>query len=212
MSPLDWIVLTLLTAGGWMLVTSLMSLRRMRLLVAGLRGTGALALLGLGMVFVLVASNLATYHRLTQEQDVLTIMFTRLGPQQYLARLSFEDGRTASYEVNGDEWQVDARVLKWQSYAHLLGMEPQYRLERLSGRYLDPASGQSVTSHELARDQGLDLWRLIRNYSLPLADTLYGSAVYLPMADRAEFSVSIAPAGLVARPVNERAETALRQW
>ena len=37
----------------------------------------------------------------------------------------------------GDEWQLDARVINWKPPATLLGLEPIYRLERLSGRYPD---------------------------------------------------------------------------
>ena len=58
----------------------------------------------------------------------------------------------------------------------------------------------------------LDLWSLARAANLPWIDARYGSAVYLPMADRARFEVSVGPAGLVARPGNDVARAAIAGW
>ena len=39
--------------------------------------------------------------------------------------------------LRGDEWQMDARVVNWKPPATLLGLDPIYQLDRLSGRYSD---------------------------------------------------------------------------
>ena len=44
-------------------------------------------------------------------------------------------GQTRKFTVHGDEWRIDARVLKWKPWANVLGLDTQYRLDRLSGRY-----------------------------------------------------------------------------
>ena len=33
-------------------------------------------------------------------------------------------------------WQLDGRLIRWKGLAELIGLEPGYRLERLSGRFL----------------------------------------------------------------------------
>ena len=43
------------------------------------------------------------------------------------------------YVLYGDQWQIDARVVRWKLPALMAGVPPLYRLERLSGRYGDAA-------------------------------------------------------------------------
>jgi hypothetical protein len=120
------------------------------------------------------------------------------------------------FQVRGDEWQVDARVLKWRAMGNLVGLDTLYRLERLSGRYGDVTSERALqrTVHDLAEDPGLDLWTLTRRYQryVPLADALYGSAAFVPMAEGAEYVVSVSASGLVVRPGNEAARKAVGGW
>jgi hypothetical protein len=68
--------------------------------------------------------------------------------------------------------------------------------------------------HELAEDQGLDFWSFARRYHqyLPLADALYGSATYVPMAEGAEYVVTVSTSGLVVRPANDAARKAVGGW
>ena len=43
-------------------------------------------------------------------------------------------------------------------------------------------------------------------------DTSFGSGVYLPMADGAEYEVTLTQSSLVARPVNPAANAAVARW
>ena len=71
------------------------------------------------------------------------------------------------------------------------GFDTVYRLERLSGRYAEIANERSAprTVHALAHDEGIDFWSLVKRYHawMPFADALYGSAVFVPMADGARY-------------------------
>src|SRR5439155_786944 len=89
------------------------------------------------------------------------------------------------FKLRGDEWQIDARVLKWRGLATLAGFDTVYRLDRLSGRYADTAQERSAprTVYALSPEPGLDLWSVLRRYHrfVPFADALYGSAAYVPL-------------------------------
>lgn len=185
-------------------------------------GGGARLLLGLLLCFVFaffaaVAMDLRTYLRLSYEQPVATLSFSALGPQAFRVTLTDANGAIRNAELRGDDWQLDARVLKWKGLATVLGLDPLYRLERLEGRYRNAAQ-ESHDYHSVlelsAGGRGLDLWSLAQDHAgwLPWVDASYGSATYLPMADGAQYSVSLSPTGLLARAANPAAQAALAHW
>ncbi|MFL6574905.1 MAG: hypothetical protein ACJ8G4_24345, partial [Burkholderiales bacterium] len=197
-------------------VASLRRLRQVKLI----RGTlyllfGGVVVL-IGVAAGLVATNLVTYARLTHEQEAARVTTRQLGERQFAVSVQTPGGPPRDFQVRGDEWQIDARVLKWRALGTLLGFDSVYRLERLSGRYGDVQSERSAprTVYELAADPGVDFWSVARRYPryLPFADALYGSAAYVPMAEGAEYAVSVSASGLVVRPVNDAARQAVGGW
>src|SRR5690606_38107315 len=164
------------------------------------------------LLFV-VSANLRTYARLTHERAVAQIVFEQTGPQNFNVTLTqVPDGQIKMFVLAGDEWQLDARVLKWQGWANVLGLDAQYRLERVGGRYRDIEQERNAprTVYALTDNPGLDLWQLAtsRPGLVTFVDAMYGSATYMPMADGARYEISITPSGLIARPKNEAAEQA----
>jgi hypothetical protein len=169
-----------------------------------------------GVAAGLVATNLVTYARLTHEQEAARVTTRQLGARQFAVSVQAPGRPPRHFQVRGDEWQIDARVLKWRALGTLLGFDTVYRLERLSGRYGDVQSERSSprTVYELAADPGVDFWSVARRYPryLPFADALYGSAAYVPMAEGAEYIVSVSASGLVVRPANDAARQAVGGW
>lgn len=217
--PLSWgLFLALLPAllGLMLLLGALVKLLRRRLLAGGFQALFAIFLIALGGIGGGIALNLHTYERMTAEQQVARLVFARIGPQLYNVDLSRAGGGSQRFELRGDEWQVDARFVRWHGRATLLGLDPLYRLERLSGRYADIARELEGprTVHGLAEESGLDVLALLeeRRDRLPWVDSYYGSATYLPMADGAAYEVHVTRTGLAARPANEVAERAVRSW
>jgi len=172
---------------------------------------GAAALLGLDVL---------GYNRLTYERPVATIELHNKGPRLFEAILAqppgpeHPAGSAQTYLIHGDDWRIEARVLKWKPWANVLGLDSQYQLDRLSGRYEDTESElhaeRSVYDLRPAASQRVDLWKLARRYGKrwPGVDTLYGSAAYMPMADGAKYEVWITQSGLIARPANTVANQA----
>jgi hypothetical protein len=178
--------------------------------------TSALLLGSAGIVFV-VATNLYTYSRLTYEAPVADIIFKSLGPQRFQATLiRAPSGEMQVFTVNGDEWQLDARVLKWRGWATLLGLDAQFRLERLSGRYLNIEQERNAprTVYGLSDNPGFDLWAWSIDHGkwVPFVDAVYGSATFLPMAEGARYRVTMSQTGLLARPMNTNATAAVDTW
>lgn len=192
-------------------------IRRRRFTAAGAHGMAGCCAVLLGTGLVAVALNLHTYQRLTYERTIADLTFRQFEPRAFGVTLNTDDGSDPRrFVLRGDEWQIDARVLKWHGFANLLGLDSHYRLERLSGRFADLATERSGprTVFTLARPAGLDLWDIAHRHErwIPLVDAIYGSAAYLPMANGARFEVSITQSGLIARPANRAAERATAAW
>src|SRR5690606_18963751 len=101
------------------------------------RGFFGLALMGVAAVIAITAFDLYSYKQVLQEQVVATIHFDKIEDQHYFAVLADKEGQEQRVELRGDQWQLDARLVKWKGYLASFGLKPAYRLERLSGRYYD---------------------------------------------------------------------------
>ncbi|GFZ88796.1 hypothetical protein [Dyella caseinilytica] len=164
-----------------------------------------LVLLTLGIFLGGLAVSLQGYRFLSEEAPVVQIDSRILTPQRWALTLTWPDGATREVRLAGDDFQVDAIVLKWKLPAVLAGLPPLYRLDRISGRYDDArqemASPRTVIDFSQA-GQGdlLDLRKQLPDW-LPEVDTLFGSGAFLPLVDGGHYSVSLMRTGaLVARP------------
>ncbi len=169
-----------------------------------------------GGASIMLAFSYYGYDRLIDEQYVGRIQFSQSAPEQYVARLMVENEQDRMYELVGNEWQMDARVVTWKPPATLLGLDPIFRLDRLSGRYaeIDDERSKVRSVHALSEPVTMDVWQFARKYPklMPGVDAHYGTATYLPMADEAIFEVTMTRTGLIARPANEAATNAVGQW
>lgn len=200
--------LVMVLAGAWILL-------RHKWVLQWIKGSLGLAVLALAVYLVLVAVNLYGFHELNAETPVATVSFRALDDQAYVATVTRKDGDSQDYRLRGDQWQLDARVVKWKMPFALLGLKPGYQLDRIQGRYfaLEDERSKERTVYDLgARPVGLDIWHQARQGWSFLVDARYGSAAYLPMADGAIFEVTVTPGGLVGRPLNGSAQQAVAGW
>lgn len=198
------------------LISSARRFRHRQLLAGSAHGATSLILILLCVGAILLGLNLRTYQRLAFEQPAGELQLTRTGERRYQAALSYPSGEREDFTLRGDEWQVDARLLKWHAFANLVGFDTAYRLERISGRYTDinAERTQPRTVYALAAPGRIDPWELVRRYHgwIPWVDALYGSATYLPMADGALYEIKISQSGVLARPLNQAARSAVTGW
>lgn len=186
-------------------------------LLGWLRGTWGLVLLLLAVLIGLMAFDIYRYRQINFEQVIATIDFKKIEDQHYEAVLVDSKGNEQRYMLHGDQWQLDARVVKLKGYLSTFGISPGYRLERISGRYYDLEQEHNSKRSVYALNEslyGVDVWKWINKYPrwAPILDAVYGSATYLPMADGALYEVSLSHTGLLARPLNTAAEQAVNAW
>ena len=135
------------------------------------------------LAVVLLAATVYTYDRLTAETLIAELRFDATGERQYVAYVRTGDRcEERTFPVLGDQWRVDAEFLKWKYWALLLGLDSQYRLDRLEGRYRSVAeqNSQPNVAHDLAERTAVDLVALAQSLGSWnfLLDATYGSSTY----------------------------------
>ena len=162
-------------------------------------------LISLSTLIFIACINLNTYKNLNQETPLASIEFEELKhePGRFIATLSMHDGLTRRYELKGDQWQIDARIIKWGSTAIHLGLKPLYQLERLSGRYshTDEQNAFKQTANELLISKGIDIWELAQQFKsyLPFIDASYGSATYQSMQNGLQYDIFLTNTALITK-------------
>ncbi|MGH1469955.1 MAG: cation/multidrug efflux pump [Cellvibrionaceae bacterium] len=180
------------------------------------RGMFGFALVAVGVFFAFSALDIYSYEQIVEEQVVATVNFEEISSQRYKAILVDKKGNEAQYDLAGDQWQLDARMLKWPNSLSAAGVKPGYRLDRISGRYysLEDERSAERTVYSLNQSQfGIDVWQIFNRFGdSSLVDAVYGSATFVPMADGALYEVRLSNTGLLARPLNDLARNAVYRW
>ena len=183
-----------------------------------LRGMVGIGFVIISVTLILMVLDLTTYRRLIEDTPILTISLERIDKQKFkVTLLDVVEGKEEAYELQGDQWQVDAKVIRWKGFLAAFGGRPCYRLDRISGRYysLEEERRKERTVYSLEKSEyGMDLWSIAyqSGNKIPGFDAIYGSATYLPMADGALYEISLTNSGLIAKPLNTMAEQAINRW
>lgn len=203
-------------AGALAVVAALVFFCRPRLLLQWLRGTLALALGVAGVYSLAIAMTLFEYDSLEGMETVARLSVYRKDDQFWQLTLEVQGESPRQLLVHGDQWQLDARIMRFAGPLRWLGVAPGYRLERLSGRYssLEQERSRPRTVIALYRESSWfpDLWLLDRKYNLPFVEAVYGNATFMPMRDSAAYEVRLSSSGLLAVPLNEPAREAVEHW
>lgn len=187
--------------------------------VAGfLRGVSGVGFIAAALLIALVALDLYSYQQMITDKPIATISFVKVDEFTYKATLVFTDsGKTQDYELKGDQWQLDARVIRWKGAFRAIGGKPGYRLDRISGRYLslEDERLRERTVYSLGeKELGPDLWAWVhkKKEAMPWVEAAYGSATFVPMVDGGLYEVALSNSGLVAKPLNTAAKNAVSFW
>lgn len=212
----------LLIAAGVGLLLCLLLLAQLRQALAGRRhlqsvlvGLGLCVVAGLSLLALCAALMLQGYRRLHEDVPIATLDARIMAPQQWQLTLSRPDGSRQQFLLSGDDFDIEAVVVRWHLPALLAGLPPLYRLDRLSGRYDDVEQERSATRTVIPLHGGnsWDLFDLKRRYrsDFPGVDAIYGSGAFLPLVEQGHYQIELsADGGLVARP-DLRTATSIRQ-
>ncbi len=175
------------------------ALRSLRnLILIALWGSGFGMLLFMGFF-------LGTYHVFTYEKPVAEVVVEPVSGERAgrLTVVVFSPAMMRQYVVYGDQWTIEADIVKWDNWLYLLGLENRYRITRLRGRYIkaEEETSQKQSVYSLVKDETHPLWKYLYDYGewFPLVNTVYGNAVFQSLANAKQYQIFIGTTGLLAR-------------
>ena len=190
------------------LVAAIIALRRGRLLRMAGRLSLATAFLAIAALLATIGIGTQGYLALTHEDLAATVGIQPLAPQKFRASIHLPDGTNVTQDLDGDEFYIDAHILKWKPIANILGLHTAYALDRFGGRYLSIEDEQTAprTVYSLMAYNPVDLFNLRKRYELlsPLLDAEYGSATFVAANEPSVLEVRVSTTGLLIRRLPQK--------
>lgn len=206
--------IVLAAAGAVLVIAGLLFFRHPGWLLTWLKGMAVFGVILAGLYVLAIAVNLTSYHSLRGMQTVATISTQRQADQIWQVTLSSESGVSTTRTLQGDQWQIDVRIIRFSGPLRWLDIASGYHLERLSGRYTSLEQERSAPRTAIGLSEAIwpDLWQWDQDFNLPFVEAVDGNATFMPMRDGAVFNVKLSSSGLVAVPVNDQARAAVQFW
>lgn len=181
--------------------------------IAWLKGCVAMAMIAASVFLFLSLGDILSYKQLLSEVPIATVSMFEKEHQHFDLTLADNEGNEQRFDIYGDQWQLDARLLTWVGPLATMGQKPLYRLDRISGRYVSLEQARNGVQSVFALEQSnyVDLWHIFNKFNAGI-DVNYGSAVYMPMENGAVFAVYLTAKGMNVRPINDIAKRILTQW
>jgi hypothetical protein len=183
-------------------------------LVVWLKASFAMALIMAAGASALSLIDVLSYQQLMAEVPIATVSIFEKEDQHFDLTLVEVEGKEERFQIYGDQWQLDARLLTWVGPLAALGKKPLYRLDRIRGRYvsLEQERNARQSIYALQQSPYLDTWKILQAFPSWI-DADYGSAVYMPMENGAVYAVHLTAKGMNVRPINNIAKRVLgEKW
>ena len=182
-----------------------------------LRGCLGIILVMLTIVLGLSAKDIASYKAAENAQTIATLSFRNKEANTYQVEIQETSGVFYTNEIEGQQWQLNARMFKWVPLVGAMGFRQGYRLEDIRGRFIELQIDKVMPKREpeqLNRSGTIDVWKILNDSpdSLSSVSAYISTPGFIPVADGAIFDVVLSGQNLTVNPLNDAAKSALKSW
>jgi len=167
----------------------------------------ALVMMLLSVLCAVINISIKGYSALTREDETAAAEINPTGIQTFTAMITFPDGYKEQYQLTGDEFYIDAHILKWKYPVNILGIHTMYEFDRVAGRYkiVDDDTTKKRTVNSLTQNRLIDIFNLRLKYPFLsfLLDAEYGSASFVTADKPKKINVLVSTTGLLIREAEE---------
>ncbi len=182
--------------------------------VQWLRGTAGFLLVIFAGYMALLAGSLFHYQAAPDSAPLATVSFQNEGSQKWRVTIAEANGDRRDYELLGDLWQLDVRLLRYSGFGSLFGSGTSFELERLVGRYqsLEDEAEKNHSEYLLLAEPlfGFDLWQRASDNGSMIVTPTRSNVALVPAANGAIFEVRLGATGLEVAGANMVASDALK--
>jgi len=182
--------------------------RRFRRRVRWGRGLGGILMIAIAISLLWLTFLVQSYLGLTGEIKVAQVRAATFinAPHELTVELILYDdnGNVASdnhYLVMGDEWMLQGDIVKFPTWANILGLHTGYKLTRFEGRYDDINMERTAQHFAIELNGGDDgFFQAVNTHPTWygwLAEASYGNAVF---QGKGNFNVFATQDALIAKP------------
>ncbi len=190
----------------YFLITLLSKIKKLKLLGSLKKLVGLALFSSVTLTASLLLITTQGYQTLTHEEVIATVSVIPKSEQNFIAVVEYAAGGINKFELLGDEIMIDAKILKWESWANIFGLQTAYKLSRIRGRYNDinDEKYKPATIFELGNDLSYDIsnWRDDYQALSYLLDVEHGSVSYQSVQQNQVFQLVVTNSGLLLRPLN----------
>lgn len=158
-------------------------------LLQWLRGTAGFLLLGISVYLSLLAGSLFAYQPASAGMPLATVSLVANGPQAWDVTVTEANGTSRVYELNGDLWEMDVRLLRYSGLGGIFGTEPSFQFERLAGRFLtiEDQQNKELTEYNMLSEPalGFDVWERAQQHGSLFVTATRSGVTLLPAVDGA---------------------------
>lgn len=175
--------------------------------LAWVKGSSGFAAVGASCLLISMMLDLFSYSAIEADRPLVTVSISERSSQLYDVELVDGSGDIRTFELAGDQWQLDVRLLTVASLSSV-------KLDRISGRYLSLEQNDSDirTVHDLwSQSVGL-VWLAVDGLMplLPFVEESTQQVAFVPMSDGAIFQVYWNAQELDVVPTNAQAKFAMQ--
>ena len=163
----------------------------------------AILMLVTAILFGVISIATNGYSALTMEQEAATVELRSIGKQVFVAKFTFPDESTSEFMLKGDEFYVDAHIIKWRPIVNFLGLHTAYELDRVAGRYynVNDETTKERTAYSLSQTKYINIFDIRNKFEIlaPILDAEYGSATFIDVRKNNKIRIMVSTSGLLIR-------------
>jgi hypothetical protein len=151
---------------------------------------------------------LSSYRLVTKRELVAIVECVKDADKKTILQVEYYPGSEIStkktYEFNADEWVIEGRIVKWKPLLGVFGVDRYYKLERLSGRYIDIEKEKTMPRLVYAISKSPDrFWLFLYKYQkcLPFIDAVYGNSAFIRFEPQKKYNVYMTSTGFMIKDV-----------
>ena len=205
MENLNIFVLVFVVSGGILCALAARILWKQNLIKQMLVLLPCLMFLGGGLLAILLGLGMLEYVVIPSKKPLATIYFNRKTGNQFNVRIKDYKGDEYSQDLEGDYWQLDARLIRLSKNlplkaVPLIRLENFYVLKRLSDNTVDVQ--RSVETLHRAGNK-INAWQWLKKVPRlnRLASFEINRTLKKPFENRTVYTISLSATGLVAKKI-----------